>query len=728
MARKKSRPKKRRIPRLKIAAFALLGAAAVTGFSLASITRDPLTEGWILLLRRFLGWGAYLIPIALGVLGFWLFLESLGREPRLEWGRPLGATLLFIMSLTTIHLLSFPADAHHLPLEGGGGGYLGWFVSEGLILSVGSVGAYVALVAMGIVGLIMLFGISIVQIGTIVRQAWSGLRNFYRGHYPRLRINQPVVGEEGVSSRLSKRVPELLRPSSTKKEETPHKSEALLSPRIIGGSKEWHLPSIEDILEQNIEQELSQAEIRRKARIIEETLHSFGVPAKVVEVNQGPTVTQFGLEPGYVERKRRDGRMAREKVRVSKIDSLAKDLSLALAAAPIRIEAPVPGRSIIGVEAPNDEVSMVSLRGVMESEDFRTMTSRLKIALGQDVSGGPVVADLGTMPHLLIAGATGSGKSVCINSIVTCLLCNNTPDDLRLLMVDPKMVELVNFNGIPHLLSPVVVEIERVVGTLKWVLREMDRRYRLFSSAQARNIDYYNQKLRPQEEMPLPYIVVVVDELADLMMVAPDEVERSLCRLAQMSRATGIHLVIATQRPSVDVVTGLIKANFPARISFATTSQIDSRVILDMSGAEKLLGRGDMLYMASDSGSLVRLQGCFVSDKELEKLVLFWKGIEVPRDAKKEELVQQSLWPDMTPAPEARDNVADELLEEAVKLVRQEKRASISLLQRRLRIGYLRAARLIDLMEEKGIVGPAEGASRPRRVLETEKETPWTTA
>jgi S-DNA-T family DNA segregation ATPase FtsK/SpoIIIE len=370
---------------------------------------------------------------------------------------------------------------------------------------------------------------------------------------------------------------------------------------------------------------------------------------------------------------------------------------------------------------------MVSLRAVMESEEFQQTTSKLKIALGQDVSGGPAVADLGTMPHLLIAGATGSGKSVCINSIVTCLLFNNTPDDLRLLMIDPKMVELVSLNGIPHLLAPVVVEIEQVVDTLKWVLREMARRYKLFSRAQARNIDYYNQSLRPDGESRLPYIVVVVDELADLMMIAPDEVERSLCRLAQMSRATGIHLVIATQRPSVDVITGLIKANFPARISFATTSHIDSRVILDTSGAEKLLGRGDMLYMGSDSSSPVRLQGCFVSDKELEKLVLFWKGIEVPRESKKEELVQQPLWPDLTTVPEAKEYEEDELLEVAIKLVRDEKRASISFLQRRLRVGYVRAARLIDQLEAQGIVGPAEGPGRPRKVLEIVEETTWTT-
>jgi S-DNA-T family DNA segregation ATPase FtsK/SpoIIIE len=484
---------------------------------------------------------------------------------------------------------------------------------------------------------------------------------------------------------------------------------------------------VEDILERSAELEISETEIRRKVRVIEETLHSFGVPGRVVEVNQGPTVTQFGVEPGYVERKGRDGSVSRAKVKVSKIGSLAKDLSLALAATAVRIEAPVPGRSMIGIEVPNDELSLVSLRRLMESNEFQRMTSRLKIALGQDVSGNPVVADLGRMPHLLIAGATGSGKSVCINSIVTCLLLGNTPEDLRLLMVDPKMVELVNFNGIPHLLSPVLVEVERVVGTLRWVLREMDRRYKLFSAAQTRSIDHFNQNLVAEGGQPIPYIVVVVDELADLMMAAPDEVERSLCRLAQMSRATGIHLVVATQRPSVDVVTGLIKANFPARISFAVTSQADSRVILDVAGADKLLGKGDMLYMSADSSSPIRLQGCFVSNKEIDSLVRFWRGMEVPRPAQQEELVQQAFWPEMATVVEDEGEQEDQLLEEAIGLVKREQHASTTFLQRRLRIGYVRAARLMDLLEEKGIVGPPVSAGRARKVLHVEEEVSWPT-
>jgi S-DNA-T family DNA segregation ATPase FtsK/SpoIIIE len=326
------------------------------------------------------------------------------------------------------------------------------------------------------------------------------------------------------------------------------------------------------------------------------------------------------------------------------------------------------------------------------------------------------------MPHLLIAGATGSGKSVCINSIITCLLLNNTPDDLRLIMVDPKMVELTNYNGIPHLLVPVVVELKRVVSTLNGVTTEMERRYKLFSQAGARNIEAYNQLRASRAEEKLPYIVVLIDELADLMMVAPEEVERSICRIAQLARATGIHLVIATQRPSVDVVTGLIKANFPARVSFAVTSQVDSRVVVDTTGAEKLLGRGDMLYMASDSSKLMRLQGCFVSDAEIERLVNYWRGfrtsVPLPSGVS---LVQQPLWEEMR--PQRKESAGrDDLLDKAVEIVREQGRASISLLQRRLRIGYLRASRLIDAMEQMGVIGPPEGPRRTREVYRASQD------
>jgi S-DNA-T family DNA segregation ATPase FtsK/SpoIIIE len=495
----------------------------------------------------------------------------------------------------------------------------------------------------------------------------------------------------------------------------------------------WELPKIEVIFEPGGEAAMSEEDLRVKAKIIEETLHHLGVEGTVVEVNRGPAITQFGVEPGFVTA--RDGKQT--KVKVSRITALADDLALALAAKTIRIEAPVPGRNIVGIEVPNAETALVSLLDVIESEAFQKIGSKNKLAfaLGQDVSGQPMAADLAAMPHLLIAGTTGSGKSVCINAIITCLLARNTPDELRLLMVDPKRVELTTYNGIPHLMAPVVVDLERVVNTLQWLTREMDTRYHKFAKAGARNIDDFNTKAAAQKDVPgnverlekLPYIVVVIDELADLMMLAPDETERTICRLAQMARATGIHLVIATQRPSVDVVTGLIKANFPARISFAVASSVDSRVILDGPGAEQLLGRGDMLFVSPDSGQPVRLQGCFVSDKEILKLVRYWKGMRGTTDsalsaeaapAETKPFVQQPLWEEMRAEMEKSEGEQeDDLLGRAIEVVKLQRRASISLLQRKLQIGYTRAARLIDRMEEKGIVGPAEGAAKWREVL-----------
>jgi S-DNA-T family DNA segregation ATPase FtsK/SpoIIIE len=482
------------------------------------------------------------------------------------------------------------------------------------------------------------------------------------------------------------------------------KSRGATASRRTGG-----LPPL-DLLDPASPQTYGDSDARRKAQLIEETLSSFGVPAKVVEINQGPTVTQFGLDPGYIERRGPAGETREQRVRVAKIASLANDLALALAAAPVRIEAPVPGRSMVGLEVPNEAISLVSLRGVMESADFQAIDSDLAIALGEDVSGHPTAIDLGLMPHLLIAGATGSGKSVCINAIICCLLLTNSPSDLRMLMVDPKMVELTGYNDIPHLLAPVVVDAEQVVGALSWITRQMDERYKLFHKVGVRNLATYNQRMsRRKNEEPLPKLVVFVDELADLMMVAPDEVERYLCRVAQMGRATGIHLVIATQRPSVDVVTGLIKANFPARISFAVTSGVDSRVILDQMGAENLMGRGDMLFMSPQQSAPVRLQGCYVSDKEIQRITEYWGNQE------RSDEEQARLFP---PWADAQAMVEwDEKLAEAIALVEGRDRVSTSFVQRQLRIGFPRAARLTDQMEELGIVGPDEGGGRGREVF-----------
>jgi S-DNA-T family DNA segregation ATPase FtsK/SpoIIIE len=469
----------------------------------------------------------------------------------------------------------------------------------------------------------------------------------------------------------------------------------------------WQLPPI-TILDKPTEMELSQSEIEKRAQLIEEALSSYGVEAKVVQINVGPTVTQFGVEPGWdrkykeIRERDKDGNIkvrteetSKTRVKVDRISALASDLALALAASSIRIEAPVPGKSIVGVEVPNTTFGLVNLRSVIESTAFQKAyaKSKLALALGKGAGGETVAADLTRMPHLLIAGATGSGKTACLNSIICCLLIHNTPDDVQFIMIDPKRVELVNFNSLPHLAAPVVVDSDKAVLALRWLNREMDNRYQKFAQAGARNIDGYNKSRHPGEAMP--YIVLVIDELADLMMAAFDEVEHTLCRLAQLARATGIHLIVATQRPSVDVVTGLIKANFPTRISFALTSQVDSRTILDSAGAEKLLGRGDMLYMPTDASKPKRLQGTFVSDAETERTVYFWGNQRRPE-------TEPIRFEEMSQLVSAEKGGEDSMMDAARQLAKEHKYISTSFLQRRLRVGYPRAARLMEKLEEEG--------------------------
>jgi S-DNA-T family DNA segregation ATPase FtsK/SpoIIIE len=480
------------------------------------------------------------------------------------------------------------------------------------------------------------------------------------------------------------------------------------------------LPPI-DLLDKATDGELPEGGNEQRARIIEEALRSYGVEAKVVQINPGPSVTQFGVEPGWDRKYKRivekdhqgrikldrDGNpierleeISKTRVKVERITALANNLALALATPHIRIEAPVPGKSLVGIEVPNTTTSLVRLRGVIESQAFQKLKTKTKlaIALGKGTAGEPVSADLCKMPHLLIAGATGSGKTVFINSTITCLLMHNSPRDLRLLLIDPKRVELVSFEGIPHLITPVVVEPEKAIDALRRVIREMDNRYSKFSAAGARNIEGYNRSSLATE--PLPYLVVIIDELAHLMMSAAEVVEPAICRLAQMSRATGIHLLVATQRPSVDVVTGLIKANFPSRISFAVASGVDSRTILDTVGAESLLGGGDMLYLPPDAPKPRRLRGCFVSDQEIDKVVSFWKQQRDLVAPTTEDSVAQAF-ASLTPE-EIREE--DPLLEAGRRLAKEYSHLSTSLLQRRLHIGYPRAARIMDLLEEEGTV------------------------
>lgn len=503
----------------------------------------------------------------------------------------------------------------------------------------------------------------------------------------------------------------------------------------------WSLPAIEML---NAPQPSTHRKHDNAARaqLIVDTLASFGVDATVVEINEGPTVTQFGVEPGWEVKYKDvplrdetgkqllgpDGRprterveTGRTRVRVNKITTLQNDLALALAAPSLRIEAPVPGRAIVGIEVPNDSATVVTMRAVMETKEFQDLAkkSHLALTLGKGVSGTPVVADLAKMPHLLIAGATGSGKSVMMNAVIAGIMMNATPDQVRFVMVDPKRVELIGYSGIPHMaFSEVIVDMDKVVGVLQAVVGEMDARYKKFAQMAVRNIDSYNK--HPRVLKKLPYWVVIIDELADLMMAAPFEVEKLICRLAQLARATGIHLVVATQRPSVDVVTGLIKANFPTRIAFAVTSQTDSRTILDMGGAEKLLGRGDMLFMPTDAAKPIRIQGVYVSDAEVERLVEFWKDERfsalTPENA--DQLLEQALAEQNGGEADIEVDFEDPVVDRARELTIQHQRVSPSLFQRRLKVGYLKASKIIEILEEEGLVGPREDGES-RRVLTT---------
>lgn len=434
-------------------------------------------------------------------------------------------------------------------------------------------------------------------------------------------------------------------------------------------------------------------------RILEETLGSFGVKIKVTQVTQGPAITRYEAQPA-------------PGVKVSKITNLADDIALSLASADVRIEAPIPGKSVVGIEVPNKNIAMVHFREVLESQEYQSATSKLTVCLGKDITGTPVIADLTKMPHLLIAGATGSGKSVCINTLIHSILFKARPDEVKFLLVDPKRVELSNYNGVPHLIAPVVTDPKKAAGALKWIVTEMETRYELFAAAGVRDIVRYNflrTQDKKEEHPPLPYVVVIIDELADLMMVAPGDVEDAICRLAQMARAAGIHLIVATQRPSVDVITGIIKANIPSRIAFGVSSQTDSRTILDMNGAEKLLGRGDMLYYPMGASKPLRVQGCYLGDKEVENVVTFLQNQAKPE--------YQEI-PNIELGNAKSEDMEDELFYQAAQLFIEGGNASVSLLQRRLRIGYTRAARLMDSIEEKGVVGGYEG-SKPREVLMT---------
>ncbi|MCB9076335.1 MAG: DNA translocase FtsK [Anaerolineaceae bacterium] len=693
----------------EIAGAMTLFISIITLLSLLSLSEGTVSGWWADFFRQLFGWGAIPAASLLGALGALLTFSRLRDETKpLPFDIIVAIEVLLIVGLALTHLLAVePGEyAVRLAREGSGGGFVGWGVSNFVVELVGDGAAIILLFIIGLaaLGVMARFSFADAAQWTELINRWAQQRLEDQDRDTLVDAVEP--SPEAPSKKSSKTASPKAKPP---KPPAPEMTAELALTTLPHTQRA--LPPI-SLLAPPVKDAGQGANARYQAQIIEETLGGFGIPGEVVEINSGPTVTQFGLKLGTIERKLPDGATIQQRIRVNKVLALSNDLALALSASPIRIEAPVPGRPLVGIEVPNTDKTMVSLRGVIESDDFQKSTKPLLVALGKGVSGQAVSASLVDTPHLLIAGATGSGKSVCINTLISTLLFTHAPEQLRFLMIDPKMVELTSYNGIPHLIAPVVTDFDQVVGALAWATREMERRYKLFAAAGARSISGYNRKVGAKGER-LPFLVIVIDELADLMMMAPDEVERHICRIAQMARATGIHLVIATQRPSVDVVTGLIKANFPTRIAFAVTSQIDSRVILDTPGAERLLGKGDMLYMASDSAKLRRLQGCFVSDAEINNVVKFWRAsIGIAPNETVEKVSDEDLpWADIVANADK-----DDLLQEAVKLVMDSNRASTSLLQRRLGIGYPRASRLMDQLEEEGVIGPADG-SRPREVL-----------
>lgn len=659
------------------------------------------------------GWGTYLVPLILVLLAYFLLRPE---KYEIKPSNYLGLIIFIFSHLGILQLVNgFETSADSMA----GGGYLGMFVARPLHNLMGAPAAFLVLLALLIISWLIIFNTSL--------DSLIGRLNFFRHAKEKMAKAEEELAEEGLNETVEESagdegwIKEKLNeegevPTTDKEEEEGSEKSALFIKRKVtaGPTKKISKKILTDLkvtfakgTYRKIQLPLSllngkiskptSGDIKANLEKIKATLENFGIEVIMGEVNVGPTITQYTLKPT-------DG------VKLSNILSLQNDLALALAAHPIRIEAPIPGKSLVGVEVPNQSIATVRLKEIMEDSHFGNKRGILMAALGKDVSGKIWTIDLTALPHLLIAGATGSGKSVCINSVIVSLLFQNTPDDLRLILVDPKRVELTNYNGIPHLLTPVITDVSKTINALRWAVREMDERFKLFEATGKRNIAAYNASVIASR---LPYIVIIIDELADLMAISPKEIEAAIVRLAQMARAVGIHLVVATQRPSVNIITGLIKANITSRIAFAVASAVDSRTILDFGGAEKLLGKGDLLYISANLSKPKRLQGALVTDEEIERVADFWRGQAEPDFVP--EVTEKQIKVNL-PGAVTVDDDSDELLEEAKDVVLRAGKASASLLQRRLRVGYARAASLLDLMEEQGIIGPANGA-KPREIL-----------
>lgn len=680
----------------------LLVASVVTLLGLLGLTRGALITPWVLFLRRWMGWGSFFAAALTGYMGVKSLLRRFSDSRDFDLGKVLALEGLVF---TLLALLTLQGGQSLLRVEQGlDGGQIGWGLVE---IFRGILPAPIDLfLLIFLLVFFAFYGLGLFQWTSSRLESWLIRETPQRAarNRPQAVDEESIENEEGAAASKPR-----AKSSGAKKSkrETAPASEKPVNPAV---RRNESLPPLNLLMNEQTNRP-DDASIHNTAVRIEHTLSEFGIPSRVVGFRVGPTVTQFAVEPGFIDKEGPDGEIQRHKVRVSQISGLARDLALALSAERLRIEAPVPGQSFVGIEVPNEKSSVVRLRPLLESPEFQRLQSPLALALGKDVSGKPVVADLARMPHMLISGTTGSGKSVCIVALTICLVMNNTPDELRLTMLDPKMVELLRFNGLPHLLHQVETEPLRMLGVLQWALVEMDNRYRLLEAANARDLETYNRRVERKKQPTLPRIVIIIDELADLMMTSPEQTEHSLVRLAQLARATGIHLIVATQRPSTDVVTGLIKANFPARISFNVSSSIDSRVILDANGAETLLGRGDMLFLDPEVGSPLRAQGAMITDQEMERVIKFWQKMSPDEE-------NPAPWEDMLQQVHLEgEDAADELVQRAIDLVRESQRASISLLQRRLRVGYPRAARLIDELEEMGVIGPSQTGGREREVL-----------
>lgn len=666
----------------------LVCIALITGLEVLGWTSGKLTSQWTTWVSQGFGWGSYILVVLVIYIGILILFRRIEQFPKLNFNRIIWLEISIFSLLALLSaILGLSVDRANMGLDGG---KVGWGLARILYDLVGWIPSIL------ILGIIFIFT-TIKGLG-LMRPLSQRIDQYFDRILQRVNESR-AFSDEGIEETG-------LEFQQSEEENQEQSSKETVTPVVRRSLK---LPPYDLLLDQK-DANSDESYIHAKAIQIEKTLEEFGIPARVAGYRVGPTIIQYAVEPGYVEKVNDEGDVVRKKVRVSQISTLKKDLTLALSVERLRIEAPIPGHSFVGIEIPNTSSNLVRLKTILNSDEFHTKHSPLNLALGLNVSGTPIVADLVKMPHLLVAGTTGSGKSVCITSLIVCLAMNNSPDDLKIAILDPKMVELLRFNGLPHLMGKVETQLDRMLGVLAWAIKEMDDRYRKLESVNARDLDAYNTKMARRGGEHLPKIVVFIDELADLMLTAPDQTEGYLVRLAQMARATGIHLVVATQRPSTDIITGLIKANFPARISFMMASSVDSRVILDTNGAETLMGRGDMLFLDPETAVLKRAQAVLVDDREIENIIGYWKT--VTEDS--EEGPGSSPWEDLVPT---LNDDSDDLIGAAIKLVRQEGKASTSRLQRKLRIGFPRAARLMDDLEDRGIVGSAESGGREREVL-----------